>query len=388
MLHVRPFALPIGLLVFAAVMVLVALAGMHDDAVMSHLQTQRLIAAELPELAATPKNEAVIAAERRWQREFREERARLLATVRRINARQPLVPDLFPNGAAPQLRAEFARAYYLRLAELLRSIRAGTIPTPDEVAAAQQDLDEWQRMVSEEAQSQVTPRRNRPVPRPGASPQFGTTSSAACLAALQKSRQIQCYADLAGLCPPIPEDAPRSPTLEELWFAQVTLWIQEDVLGAIAGINAHATASGPGAAGVAASPIKRIGALKVHGYFTRRGTLRFDEPERTLAGQRKYIGPAFTRSYSDEFHDVVEWQLLAVVDSRDVLALIDALSRRNLHCCIAAQYGRVEEREAGEGYCYGSDPVIRVNLEFETYFGRGVLDAMTPPRVVELVHGS
>ena len=394
MARLKTFAIPIGFCIFALGALLVAIGGVRNEALAERLHAQQRLAAEIPALTADPKNEAIIAAQERWQREFDAECAELWKTAREINVRQPLLPDVFPAGAPPHKRVEFALAYHARLAELLRGMRAGGPVTDEETAAAEQDLDEWRRMVAEETGENApvavaTPRPHhglRPPHRPHTATVGGADTPARRLATLEKSRQLRCYAELPRLYPPLVADAPRSPTVEALWFAQVTLWIQEDVLETVAEINA-AAAEIPGAPeGVAASPIKRIDGMQVYGYFTKHGTVRFDQPEEALSGQTQRTVHAFTHAHCDEFHDVVEWQLMAVIDARDLLALLDALARRNFHTCVGLHCSAVDGKDREEGYYYGTDPLIRVNLEFETYLLREVYDEMTPPAIVEVVH--
>jgi hypothetical protein len=81
----------------------------------------------------------------------------------------------------------------------------------------------------------------------------------------------------------------------------------------------------------------------------------------------------------------VRFALVAVMDQRDVLQLIDQISKQNLYQCIGASYSMVNPDDGQQGYLYGTEPVVRVQLEFEGYMARAVYQPLMPDEIRALL---
>ncbi len=338
------------------VFLVVAICGAASRAVTDDMQRRIGIAAQIDALRIDPKNEAIIVATRRHLELFQREFERALQHAHGINRRMPLLAGVFPAPERPSAGFEFGAAYRRALERLSQRLAAGGLPGPAEI----EDAREYLKHVSEELPAAAS----------------RALDPAYCACVLQ-ARRIRCYVR--------PESFHVSPILEmntvppaaQLWFAQVSLWVQQDVAAAIARLNeAAARQVTEGEACVEQMPVKRIELLRVQGYQTPGGLLPFSGGESGAAPSGSFTG----QTCNDQF-DVVRFVLLVVVDQRDVLQLIDAISKQNFCQCINAGYSMVNLEDAQHGYLYGTEPVVRVRLEFEGYMARAVYKPLMPAEV-------
>ena len=179
-----------------------------------------------------------------------------------------------------------------------------------------------------------------------------------------------------------------APTPEDMWYAQVSLWIQQDVVKGIADINDDAASKASGDASVAAMPVKRLVGIRVLGYELQgKSRLQFpsviDLPaigEQTA--QPSFTGLVTTPDPSNPF-DVLRFEVGIVVDQRDLMRVVDSICRRNYFKVIGISYDQVnrDRDETAEGYLYGPDPVVFARLSFEGYMARDVFDELKPEAV-------
>ena len=211
-------------------------------------------------------------------------------------------------------------------------------------------------------------------------------------ARVSKAKSILCYYDdtTFHVSPLVLQDV--APTPEEMWFAQVGLWVQQDVVKAIADLNgAAADRVTEGDPCVADVPIKRLVCVRVLGYdvptseTVSDGRIHF--PMSNTGSMPNTVGgPSLTGRKSDEQFDVVRFVVSVVMDQRDLPQLIDRISRVNFYQCLNASYAMVDhESEIAQGYFYGTDPVVRATFEFEGYLAREVYLPLMPTAVCELL---
>jgi len=177
-----------------------------------------------------------------------------------------------------------------------------------------------------------------------------------------------------------------NPPPEELWYAQVALWINEDVVQAIDRLNSEVARDvGVELANIEHVPVKRLVATPVFGYVLADGTLL---PFPTLGGgpDRTVQSASFTGRKANSLYDVVPFRVVAVVSQPDVLRLIDEITKSNFYQCVGASYETVNRaEEEAQGYFYGTEPVVRVTLDFEGYLLRDVYKPLMPKSVKELL---
>lgn len=205
-------------------------------------------------------------------------------------------------------------------------------------------------------------------------------------ASVKKARNIRVYLDpMTSLfvAPLAQRDEP--PSSREMWYAQVSLWVQEDLVHAIARVNEEAARElGEKEANVTRLPVKRVESVQVLGYVTSAGTLvpfaaGAGMPEASAAAATSIV--SFTGRRGNEQFDVVRVVVTVIVSKRDVLRLVDAMSRTNFYQLVSAEYSDVESVDPA-GYFYGPDPVVRAVLDFEGYFARRIYKPLMPAEVL------
>ena len=69
------------------------------------------------------------------------------------------------------------------------------------------------------------------------------------------------------------------------------------------------------------------------------------------------------------------------MDKRDLLKLVDSVTRTNFYQLVGAEYAAVEGTDTGE-YLYGDAPLVRATLDFEGYMSRRIFKGMMPAEVL------
>lgn len=204
-------------------------------------------------------------------------------------------------------------------------------------------------------------------------------------ASVKKARNIRVYVDpmtSLHVSPMIHRDEPPSP--REMWYAQVSLWVQEDLVRAIARLNEEAAQElGEKDANVTRLPVKRIESVQVLGYITPLGALLPFGSGLGLPGPADASSTmvSFTGRRGNEQFDVVRVVLTVIVSKRDMLRLVDAVARTNFYQLVSAEYVDTEPVDPA-GYFYGPDPVVRAVLDFEGYFARRIYKPLMPAEVL------
>lgn len=412
--------------------------GMTRDSVITEMQTRLQTAGQLDMLRNTAKNEETIAAEKERGRQFDAEYTATLEAAATINQREPILEGVFPAPKQSELAYRFQESYREALYELPRLLAAGGLPSDKEIQEEVERLEEEARKKAEREPQPgepggAVPPAAPPVPPggsfgpitpqpgappgmpwgPGGSPAPGlvrpagpsTTSlnidlnEARRLAGVRKARSIRVYADLnlqsqqqqqpqlSFHVSPIVL-AERAPTPREMWHAQVSLWVQRDVANAIRKLNDEVAAQlAPGEACVANLPVKRILGLRVLGYVTPTGTVRFDNLGGGGGMASSEAPPTFTGRKSDAQFDIVRFTLSAIVDQRELLRLVDFVTRENFYQLVDLDYqmpvlpGQQQQAIGEADYHYGSGPVVLAALEFEGAMARKVYKDLMPDEV-------
>ncbi|MBL8881020.1 MAG: hypothetical protein JNG88_18040 [Phycisphaerales bacterium] len=175
--------------------------------------------------------------------------------------------------------------------------------------------------------------------------------------------------------------ATAAPEPAEMWFAQMQLWAQSDIVDAIAAFNndavANVTDTDPY---VEHSPVKRLERVKVWGYMAKN-FIPFPP-----VGDANEMRLSFTGKVSDEQFDVVRVTVTVIIDQREVLRFMDRLMRQNFYNCVHMEYGVVDRTTAEiDGYAYGTAPVVRLTLDLEAYYARKAYQELMPPDVQTLL---
>ena len=333
----------------------VALTGIRNAAVRSEMHRQTAVADQLRHLRGTLIIADTVTQKQRLQKQITRTLKDLQAELHRTNRRDPLLSGVFPQPADRSLCYAFAEHYRAAVDRLPSCLHPGSLPTETEIQAAQHELAELRAEIDAE-----TGRAETKPPRPPAATRGLPSDSvdARRYACAAKAQGIRCYAGDWSFDVSTIYLSYECPTAAQMWYAQISLWIQQDVVTAIARVNNEAAASHPAMACVEHMPVKGIVAIELGDYFAL-----------------------------DEDFDVVVFRLGLVVDQRDALRIIRGICEQNLYICAGAFYCPPSPEDAPRGYLYGADPVVYIDLSFHAYFARHLYRPMMPAAVQEQVDG-
>ena len=230
----------------------------------------------------------------------------------------------------------FIKQYTKVLDQMISPLRDGlrptTPPTPEEVQAEKDKLAEKfkeQTVVSEKASQS---------------------------AKLHKAEQGLIYIEPSALDRVF--TAETSASEDKLWEAQVNLWLTDEIIRAIIATNRQwiAERSAQGAAGrqptVLDSAVKRLESIKITASLTPSST---GQRTRLLLGQRETC-PQYA---------VVPYKFVVVMPTRHIRRLTSALETQNYHTVTNISLSAEAPQAAKEGYYYGIEPIMRVQVDGE-----------------------
>ncbi len=193
------------------------------------------------------------------------------------------------------------------------------------------------------------------------------------------------------------------PTPEDLWAAQMFLWIEQDVAQALRRVNEQAAQSLPeDERWVANMPVKHLVALRISDYLTQGATDVTGRTASTPVLQRAAgsaggavstvrfgnVGASFTSRIRTNDYDVVHFVLNLVVDARDMPKVLSELCRKNFFTPIHVQYRVVDVMAARDaGYLYGTGPIVNADIVCEALFFRSIFEPWMPQVVKDILDG-
>jgi hypothetical protein len=176
----------------------------------------------------------------------------------------------------------------------------------------------------------------------------------------------------------------QKPTPEDIWYAQMQVWIQRDLAMAIADANSSSSC-------VLDAPVKRVITMEVQPapMYTLQPTATATQGQPVApapASESAQIAPDFAVSasgrYSNAMYDVVQFKLVVDVDATKVNQFIETLSKGRMITILGEnQYSLNAETEAAKNYLYGRGSVVRLELTGETLFFRDWTKPLMPDNV-------
>lgn len=395
-----------------------AVMGMSSTTVVDAMKKELSAtgASSIQSLRAAPKNENVINEEKKRGQKFDEEYNKTIEIAKKVNKREPLIPGVFPKPAADSTPFEFRIAYHSRILKLAYELGASEPATPAEIDEERQNIEEEYRISHERdpdpsvaAASPAAPSVSTPAfgggPRGGRTG-FSTGTGAATIPGLPdeerynpllrarvlKARNTRMWYDPErSFHVTLAPDVPTAPTPEELWYAQVSLWIQEDVVSGIKEINDKAAAQiTSGDANVEHMPVKRLIGIRVLGYEMADKRITFPPSLIEYGALSAESAPlSFTGRASADPFDVVRFEVGLIIDQRELMQVVDTICKQNYFKNVGISFDQVqrEKDEQADGYLYGPDPVIYTRLSFECYMARDVFKELQPESISKTLSG-
>ncbi|NOT01616.1 MAG: hypothetical protein HOP29_13420 [Phycisphaerales bacterium] len=369
--------------------------------VAERMESIRTLHGQFASPSKKPANTEVIQAQQKRVETIQGQFAELMEKAKSLNSYEPMkAPEgeqFFPT-ATDNGRRQFAEIYGEKFDEMLERLRSGVPPTPEVVKAVEEEMREEQQIArgfgdDKEKAGETKPKekeKEEPAERPsGLITDAAARKSAATRASIRRAREIYCYASPETFQVVQEVFEGLSPRPNDMWRAQLTLWIQQDVVNGLARVNESAAdelRARDETAWVGVLPVKDVLSIRVSEYVPSSATV---SPSREVTDDDPVepYGSAdvvFTKTKSTDLYEVVQFAVKLVVDSRDLPRIIDEICRDRFHTLLGVQYEY--ERSAFEnlrmeGKIYGSEPVVKLVLDFETVFFGDPYRCMMPESV-------
>lgn len=350
-----------------------------------------------------PPNEAIIHAAKD---ELRKNQSGFEEALRKQSERsghKPLIDDAFPE---PSLTApfRFREEYGKKQRQLLGLLGALDRPSPDEIEKEQKYLGSLENLAETERSLGVGGARGPAGGQPGFRRTPGayrdtrdsegktfaerSETDAELRVSVDRAREIYCYASPESLDNRAdPRKDPR-PSVDLMWYAQMSLWLQEDVIRALAQLNED-TATTLRENGVEPwvgnLPVKHLRQIAVGDYVPQlRAGMR--GASGASGGHKDLMPPGdasmvFTEQGSDTDVDVIQFGIDLVVEAAKLPIVIDAVCGAGFYTPLLVNYETIEPNLEMVGYIYGNDPVINVQLQFEGCFMRSEFAKLMPESI-------
>jgi hypothetical protein len=194
----------------------------------------------------------------------------------------------------------------------------------------------------------------------------------------ERATKYKLYIDPTSLSVhPTMLDPNKRPTPADVWYAQLALWIEQDVTASIIEANSNVPGSN-----VLTDPIKRLVRLDV----PEGSQAYFQDAVAAGAAPMDPSTPDYTRSPTGHVcngtYDVVQFQLDMEVDQRQIPLILHALQDNKLTNVLSIEIAQVDTSAAADqGYIYGSAPIVSISLTCETLFMRSWTTKLMPDEV-------
>ena len=358
------------------------------------LNRTRVMPAPTPEGQPQPleqfPNEATIANGEQLRTDVQESAQRMLDRAIEMNRQSLLV-----EGSLPEPRGNdpfiFRDRYndHVKPRLIRRDIlNGGMPPTPDEIKIAQERL--WTDVYVHQIRGVGGGRTNKDLIDRVYQQEAAKVGNQLTT---DRARQIKMYIEPdAFTWHRAFEATSQPPTAEEIWFAQLGIWIQTNVANAIAEVNANSSS-------VLDSPVKHLIRIEFadNPYVLpapatgSSSSSEYEDPYATPAqatqGDPSQPLPAdlarsVTGRISNSLFDVVHFQVILVADAMRFPELLQSFVNQRL---LYVRTYRIESVDsAGQhlaGFVYGNTPVIRAELDMEMLFFRDWTVDLMPERI-------
>ena len=214
-------------------------------------------------------------------------------------------------------------------------------------------------------------------------------TKAAVRAALVKAQSIYCYAS--------PDTLQRVAAMETggiglppetLWDAQRTLWVQQDVVEALARINeaaARRLKDERQQPWVGVLPIKDVVSIRVSNYIFKEseGTALARPGGPDPAKPPGTAGESFTGYMGTDLYDVFQFTVKLVVDPRQIPAIVSEICKGRFYTPLRVAYEAVPPNTTMTDKIYGEDPAVSVVMDFEAYQFGDIYRRLMPDAILK-----
>lgn len=275
--------------------------------------------------------------------------------------RKLILDGVFPAPVSAAVPYQFSARYKEAIQQLVAKLQCGEVPTDKELAQSREEVEQEFRLTGKDQRD----KGSTTLVNAAASWTAQISQVAMDRVVGRRAKEIKVYCDPVRALDILPDLYTRTvgtpPAVEDMWWAQLSYWIQDDIVSAISAVNAPAK-------DVSESVVKRIEQIRVmHGYLVNTD------------GGRQFVGAeelseapeSFTGLGSGKYLDVLKFGIQVVIDARQIPSFIDAMYRQGhyvLYMWSMESLPAPQVSQDGVGRSrewYGPGPVVRLKTWWE-----------------------
>ncbi len=280
--------------------------------------------------------------------------------------RQLLLDGIFPEPVTPDKPFMFAKIYNKSLANLLTKLHAGDAPSDEDIERNYEIVAQDLGFLAEEAAGTQQGEEGKGTKKKYTEEDLKKSAIQKAIIEKANSIKIYCTTDALDIIQEAYTSSSGQPPLtEDMWWAQLSYWLQTDIIDAINQTNSNSK-------NVIESPVKRILEIKMmHGYVTPEGFIGRDDPG---------LPDSFTVMAGNKYYDVVRFSITVIIDARMIPLFIDSLYKEGYYTMYLCNIESIDSLEnisrqrnqsgTKDLYYYGPSPVIKFTSYWETYLLR------------------
>jgi hypothetical protein len=349
---------------------------------------------------AKGSNATAIEEARAYSNRVKDQLEKSLKDFESIGTHTPILDKIFPAPPPKDTSAafKFKPAYLTALNELVTKLHGITPPSTldykreDELMQSERLKAEREKKLGIDPTTRPTGGRGvlrAPAPAPAPinkpvdkmTPEELAQNNSQVRASIRRAHQGYCYASLDDKASGIsssfmmPEllTSNLAPSLDQMWYAQMVLWIEQDVVNALASINDGVAAKLPEKERwVGNLPIKRIVKINVGNYLPATPPSGPSTPGAALGGA------SFTNRGSANGVDAIQFALDMYLNPTYLPTVITEITRSGFYTSLLVNYEAEPPSANLVGFVYGSQPVVHAIMQFEGCFLRSKFEKMMP----------
>jgi hypothetical protein len=329
---------------------------------------------------------------------IQDDHHKIIERAKQLYHVEPLVAGLFPAATAVK-RIEFRTKYTEAMRKLLDSLHWGGPPTASDIEAMKDKIENEKAadklLGSEAGAGGETHTRAEVLTK------LGVKRDPQARASIAAAQKIYCYAvnffddkspervSSLEYWPTMKDTGTvEAPEAEDVWRAQMSYWVQKDVVEAIVAVNEEAAEAAKQAkedVWVGMMPVKEVISIRVSDRVPPKDQLYkvADAGGFTAALPAGTAESVFTGTASGESYDVVQFTVKLIMDERDIPLLVERLCNNSFRMLLRVAYKAVPVNKSLTGKVYGSEPTVNVVMDFETVLLGDVFRPWMPKAVCD-----
>jgi hypothetical protein len=288
----------------------------------------------------------------------------ILQLAVKMNEHQPLVPGVFPKpNDTTKLMFRDAYVQYMK-SGITQRLMAANPPTLEDVARAEQKL--WDEKYAEKIYYVNGQEANREIVDREYLEEVNNLRETL---ERQTAENHRVYLDQTAVNTNASlMTGGASPPDAQVWYAQMAIWVQNDLVDSIASLNDRvlkANFKDPKDWNIINAPVKHVSKVNVPEGAEMYFRLTDLSIEGVQAGAQDFQSSPTGRT-SGNVYDVIKFELIAKMDARYVPALIQEMARGKFITVHKVDTTSIDTTLArDEGFFYGNAPLVQVTLTGE-----------------------